>query len=130
MTYLLLKHLHVGCATLTSIGFCLRGLWMLTDSPRLRHPAAKILPHIIDTVLLASAVAMALLGGHYPLTVGWLTAKLIALLLYIGFGTMALKRGRNKTQRLIFFIAALLCLAYIVSVALSRSPMGFLAWAV
>jgi uncharacterized membrane protein SirB2 len=52
------------------------------------------------------------------------------LLLYIGLGTMALKRGRDKTQRLAFFIGALLCLAYIVSVALSRSALGFLAWAV
>ncbi|HPT50534.1 MAG TPA: SirB2 family protein [Accumulibacter sp.] len=130
MTYPLLKHLHVGCAILTSVGFCLRGLWMLTDSPRRRHPAVRILPHIVDTVLLASAVAMALLSGQYPLTADWLTAKVIALLLYIGLGTMALKRGRDKTQRLAFFIGALLCLAYIVSVALSRSALGFLAWAV
>jgi len=57
---------------------------------------------------------------------GWLTAKFFGLLAYIGCGTMALKRGRTKEQRLLFLVLALLAYAYIVSVALTRSPVLWL----
>jgi uncharacterized membrane protein SirB2 len=90
--------------------------------------AVRVLPHIVDTVLLGSAVAMAVISAQYPFAVGWLTAKLIGLLIYIGCGTMALKRGRSQEQRAFFFVAALLAFAYIVTVAVSRSALGPLAW--
>ncbi|MER2515473.1 MAG: SirB2 family protein [Candidatus Accumulibacter phosphatis] len=128
MTYLTLKYLHVGCVVLSGSGFFVRGLWMLGKSPRLQQPLARVLPHIVDTVLLASAVAMAVISAQYPFAVGWLTAKLIGLLIYIGCGTMALKRGRSEGQRAFFFVAALLAFAYIVTVAVSRSALGPLAW--
>ena len=54
-------------------------------------------------------------------------AKVLALLAYIGCGSVALKRGRSKAVRGIFFVMALSCFAYIVSVALTRHPAGFFA---
>ena len=67
-----------------------------------------------------------MLSSQYPFTSAWLTAKVVGLLIYIGCGTMALKRGHSKAQRAIFLVAALTAFAYIVSVALTRSPLGFL----
>ena len=128
LSYLFLKHLHIGCVVLSGAGFCLRGLWMLTDSPWLQRPVVRILPHVVDTLLLGSAIAMAVLSSQYPFTADWLTAKLVALLIYIGCGAMALKRARGKARRAAFLVAALTAFAYIVSVALLRSPLGFLAW--
>ena len=128
MTYLILKYLHVSCVILSGSGFFLRGLWMLDNSPRLQQPLVRVVPHIVDTVLLASAVAMVVISAQYPFVVGWLTAKLIGLLIYIGCGSMALKRGRSLRQRKFFFFAALLALAYIVSVAWTRNPLGPLTW--
>ncbi|EXI82824.1 MAG: Invasion gene expression up-regulator, SirB [Candidatus Accumulibacter appositus] len=127
-TYLTLKYLHIGCVVLSGAGFFVRGLWMLGKSPRLQQPLVRVLPHIVDTVLLASAIAMAVISAQYPFAATWLTAKLIGLLIYIGCGTMALKRGRSQSQRAIFFIAALLAFAYIVAVAVSRNALGPLAW--
>jgi uncharacterized membrane protein SirB2 len=127
MSYLILKQLHIACVVLSGSGFLVRGLWMLRGSPYLQLPAARVLPHIVDTVMLARAIAMAVLSAQYPFATPWLTAKVIGLLVYIGCGTMALKRGRSKAQRAIFLAAALTALAYIVSVALTRSPLGFLA---
>lgn len=126
MSYLVLKQLHIACVVLSASGFFLRGLWMLYESPYLQRPAARMLPHLVDTILLGSAIAMAVLSSQYPFTATWLTAKLAGLLIYIGCGTMALKRGRSKARRAVFFAAALAALAYIVSVALTRSPLGFL----
>lgn len=128
MTYLLLKELHIGCVVVSGIGFFLRGVAMLLSSPVLQQPVARVLPHIIDSILLASALAMSISSGQYPLVNDWLTAKLIGLLIYIGLGTMALKRARSKRLRALFFVGALTALAYIISVALTRSPRGVLHW--
>lgn len=127
MGYLILKHLHVGCVVLSGAGFLLRGLWMLADSPLLQRRSIRIVPHVVDTVLLGSAIAMMLISQQYPFVSGWLTAKLAGLLLYIVCGTMALKRARSKPQRAAFLLAAVLSFAWIVSVALTRNPLGFFA---
>jgi uncharacterized membrane protein SirB2 len=124
MIYLALKHLHVLCVVVSGSGFFVRGLWMLCDSPRLNLRWVRIVPHLVDTLLLSSAIAMAVISAQYPLAQDWLTAKLIGLLVYILCGMMALRRGKSKTTRGIFFAAALLAFAYIVSVALTRSPLG------
>lgn len=127
MIYPLLKYLHVGCVALSGTGFFVRGLWMINDSPLLKRRWVRIVPHIVDTVLLGSAITMVVMSAQYPFAKGWLTAKLIGLVVYIICGMMALKRGRTRILRILFFAAALLAFAYIVSVALTRSPQGFLA---
>lgn len=123
MSYLALKHLHVTCVVLSGLGFCLRGWWMLTESPLRQHRLTRVLPHIVDTLLLGSALTMAWLSGQYPFVNGWLTAKLFGLLAYILLGMMALKRGRSMTVRRRYFGLALLTYVYIVSVALTRNPL-------
>jgi uncharacterized membrane protein SirB2 len=65
---------------------------------------------------------MAWQSGQYPFVQGWLTAKFFGLLAYIVCGTMALKRARTKSRRVLFLMLALLAYAYIVSVALTRNP--------
>jgi uncharacterized membrane protein SirB2 len=127
MGYLILKQLHITCVVLSGAGFLLRGLWMLADSPWLQQPVVRRLPHLVDTLLLASAIAMAVISAQYPFATDWLTAKLGGLLLYIGCGTMALKRARSKAARSAFLVAALSAFSYIVSVAVSRNPLGFVA---
>lgn len=126
MSYALLKHLHVTAVLISGTGFFLRGLLMLGESPLLARRWLKVLPHVVDTVLLGSAVAMAVISAQYPFVQSWLTAKLFGLLAYILLGMVALKRGPTKTVRAVFFLAALAAFAYIVSVALTRDPLGFL----
>lgn len=125
MSYLLLKHLHITCVVLSGFGFLLRGALMLADSPLRQRRVLRIAPHLIDTVLLVSAIGLTLSIGQYPFVNAWLTAKLFGLLAYIGLGTMALKRGRTRAQRATYFGLALLVFTYIVSVALRHQPSGF-----
>jgi uncharacterized membrane protein SirB2 len=127
MTYLALKHLHVTCVVLSGAGFVLRGWWMLQDSPLLRQRWVRVAPHVVDTLLLGSAISMAMISAQYPFALDWLTAKLFGLLAYIVFGSLALKRGQTKAQRAAFLVCALLAFAYIVSVALTRNPLGVLS---
>ena len=123
MSYLAFKHLHVTCVVLSGLGFALRGWWMLVDSPRLKSRLARVVPHVIDSVLLGSALVMAWQSSQYPFAQGWLTAKFFGLLAYILCGTMALKRARTKGGRVVFLILALLAYTYIVGVALTRNPL-------
>ncbi|HEX6734488.1 MAG TPA: SirB2 family protein [Azonexus sp.] len=122
MSYLAVKHLHVTCVVLSGLGFCLRGWWMASGSPRLQAKLTRVLPHVIDSTLLASALTLAFMSGQYPFVQGWLTAKVLGLLAYIVLGAMALKRAPTRAARLCFFTLALLAYAYIVGVALTRNP--------
>jgi uncharacterized membrane protein SirB2 len=125
--YVLIKHLHLATIAVTLTLFLLRGTWMLMDSPRLQARWARIVPHINDTVLLASGIALAVLMQQYPLVHGWLTAKLFALIAYIVLGTIALKRGKTKAQRVSAWIAALLVFGYMLAVARAHDPLPFLS---
>lgn len=127
MDFVVLKAVHAGSAALSIAGFAVRGILMLRDSPWLQSRFARVAPHVVDTVLLGSAVALAWLSGQYPFAQSWLTAKVLALAAYIALGTIALKRGRSRTIRAVAFALALGAAGYIVTVALTRDPLGFLA---
>ncbi|TCS38533.1 putative membrane protein SirB2 [Paucimonas lemoignei] len=122
MSYLAVKHLHVTCALLSGMLFLLRGIWMLQDSSLLQRKWVKIVPHVIDTALLGSALVMVFWSGQYPFVQNWLTAKVLVLIAYIVLGTIALKRGKTKQVRIAAFLAALAVFAYILKVALTRQP--------
>lgn len=120
------KIIHVSCACLSVAGFILRGIWMLNNSVWFEHKLRKILPHIIDTLLLFSAIVMLVQWKLNPFMHPWLLAKIIALVLYIILGLIAFRFGKNKKQRTVAWVAALLCVAYIFQTALTKNPWGFL----
>ena len=123
MNYLAIKHLHITLAVLSGSFFVLRGLWMLLDSSMLQRRWVKVVPHVVDTLLLTSALVMVFWSGQYPFDQPWLTAKVLALVVYIGLGTIALKRGKTKAVRAWAWLAALATCAYIVAVALTRQAL-------
>ena len=125
--YHLIKNLHVTCVVLSAAGFLLRGTWMLTGSALLQHRLTRVLPHLVDSTLLLSAIVLAVMIQQYPFSAGWVTAKVFGLLAYILLGTVALKRGRTRGMRLAAFFSAILVYAWIVSVALSKNVAGYLA---
>ena len=122
-----LKAVHVASAILSISGFAVRGALMLRESPLLQARFVRVAPHVVDTVLLASALWLAWLTGQYPFSQGWLTAKVLALVAYIVIGSIALSRGRTKRGRSIAYVLALCTAFYIVSVAMLRDPAGPLA---
>jgi uncharacterized membrane protein SirB2 len=101
-------------------------MWMMQGSALLQRRWVKIAPHVVDTLLLTSAILLAVTIRQYPFTTSWLTAKVIGLALYIVLGTIALKRGRTRTIRVSAWIAAQLVFFYIVAVAITHTPAPFL----
>lgn len=123
--YLTLKMLHMTCALISILGFTLRGILKLQGSALIEKKFFKIAPHIVDSVLLLSAIALTVMIGQYPLTSGWLTAKVIGLLLYIFLGLVTLRFAKTQPIRLLSFILAIVVFAYIATVARTHNPFPF-----
>lgn len=118
--------IHALAVILSLLGFVTRGIWMLQDSPRLQAKWVKISPHVVDTVLLASAlVASWQLFWQHGLHPDFLTVKLVGLGLYVVLGTMALKRGRTKAIRATFWGLSLLLYGYLMAVGVTMDPNPF-----
>jgi len=122
MSYAALKIIHVISVIFSYLLFMLRGIWMMQNSSILQRRWVKILPHVIDTVLLASAVTLATMIQQYPGMSTWLSAKIGGLLLYIILGMMALRFGKSKKIKIISWITAQIVFFYIVLVALTKNP--------
>ena len=121
MSYVAVKHVHVTAVVISLAFFALRGAWMLADSRLLQARVVRVAPHVVDTVLLASAVWLAVAVGQYPFVHGWITAKVLGLVAYVVLGTIALRRGRSRAVRAAALIGALATAAYIVGVALTKN---------
>ena len=121
-------HLHGLFVILSLIGFITRGYWMLRDCPVLQARWVKIAPHIIDTLLLVTALWAAWVmfwsNGTHP---AFLTVKIIGLLVYIALGTIALKRGKTKTIRAASFVGALAVFIYLMAVGKTMQVLPFVA---
>ena len=125
--YAAFKHIHLLTVALSIGLFTLRGIWMLLDSGKLQKRWVKIVPHMVDTLLLISAIGLMFQIQQYPFTHGWITAKIVGLIAYIVLGTIALKRGKTKGTRVIALVAAFAVIAYIVGVALRHNALSWLA---
>ncbi len=124
--YSVVKSLHATAAALSIALFIARGAWMRTSPQMLQQKWVRISPHVVDTVLLLSALWLA--SQQAPGSPhGWLAAKVVGLVVYIVLGTVALKRGPTPGIRTAAFVAALATFGYLVTVAVTKSPLGFLA---
>ena len=128
MDYALLKTIHQSAVVISFAGFFVRGVGMLNDATWLRHRSVKTLPHVVDTILIVSAVWLAWILRLTPANAPWIGAKIIGLLVYIAVGMIALRFGRTKGVRASAWIGAMLVFGYIVSVAIAKDPRGFLLW--
>lgn len=125
--YLLVKYVHVVSVILSVSGFFARGVLMMRESAILKARWMRVLPHLNDTVLLAAALTLAAMSGQYPFVANWVTAKIFGVIAYIILGALALRDANTRGQRVACWLAALAVFGWIVSVALTRHPLGLLA---
>lgn len=120
-----IKTIHIVAALTSGTFFALRGaaingfgaLWPL-------WAPVRYVSYAIDTVLLVAALMLVTITRQYPLVEAWLTVKLLAVIGYIVLGTFALKRGKSRTTRWIFFAAAMTVFGFIITIARTHDPMG------
>jgi uncharacterized membrane protein SirB2 len=126
MQYSAAHHAHVTFVSVSILLFVLRGGLMFADSPALARPFLRVLPHVVDTLLLASALWLVSVM-HLPfLKTPWLVAKVMGLVAYIVLGSVALRYGRSRRVRMAAFLLALVTVSWIVSVAVLHHPAGYL----
>ena len=127
MMFTLVKYVHVASVVLSLTGFFLRGVLTIRASPIMNARWIRVLPHINDSILLVAALSLAVMSQQYPFVVGWVTAKVLGVIAYIILGSLALRAGSTRNMRIVCWLAAMAVFGWIVSVALTRQPMGFLA---
>lgn len=141
LAYATLRAIHVTAVALSGMGFLARGAGAARAAGWVRSRAARTLPHVVDTLLLLSALGMLWVAHLSPWALGWLRAKIIGLVCYIGLGVVALRglrdagaahrgsvgsspRSRRWVVSLTAWVAALVVFIYIVSVAVTKNPRG------
>ena len=122
MSFAAIKIIHIISMILSYILFSLRGIWMIQGSSLLKLRWVKVLPHVIDTILLASAISLVAMIQQYPGFNIWISAKIGALFLYILLGMVAFRFGKTQKIKTISWILAQIVFFYIVLVALTKNP--------
>lgn len=126
--YYAIKMVHMLAVLASGTLFFLRG--MAINFFGATWPMAapvRYLTYSVDTTLLVAALMLTTIIHQFPFVDGWLTVKVLLLIVYIGLGTFALKRGRTKNVRIGAWVAALAVFAFIVSVAVAHNPLGIFA---
>jgi uncharacterized membrane protein SirB2 len=126
LDYSTIKLIHQSAVALSLTGFFVRGAASLLGASWTGSRAAKTLPHLVDTVLLVSAVSLAWMLRLHPGNASWILAKVIGLVVYVFLGMVALRTGRSRLVKAAAWAAALVVASWIVSVAITKSPCGFL----
>ncbi len=126
MVYYWVKNLHLTTVTLNICIFMLRFYWMMQKSGWVHKKPVRYISVINDTLLLIAGISMTLMSQQYPFVAPWLTTKLVVLLVYIIFGSLAIKRGSSMRVRISCGVIAMGCFLYIASVAFSRTPASWI----
>ncbi|SCC64095.1 invasion regulator SirB2 [Kosakonia oryziphila] len=119
--------LHLTCVALTISLFVLRYWWRWTNNPHARAGWVRVVPHVVDSVLLLSGGGLMWVTGYLPFTVkgAWLTEKLFGVIIYIVLGFIALGRHRPRSQQtgFIAFMLGLVVLYIIIKLAATKVPI-------
>jgi uncharacterized membrane protein SirB2 len=125
--YAQIRTVHIAAVIASGLLFLIRGGAVQLGASWAMAAPLRYLSYTIDTVLLTAALMLATILQQFPFVQGWLTAKVLLLVVYIVLGSFALKRGRNRTVRASCWIAALLVYLFIVSIARAHDPLGIIA---
>ncbi len=119
-----IKLLHVATVVASGSLFLLRGIAVQSGAAWGMAAPVRYLSYSVDIVLLTAALMLVAILPGAVFANGWLWVKLTLLVIYIGLGTFALKRGRTARTRLICFVAALAVFACMYGIARTHDPLG------
>ena len=122
--YLELRHLHITAVALSGSLFLLRGLGIFAGAAWPKGRPVRIASYAIDTLLLVAALLLMVVVQQYPFVHGWLTVKVLLLVVYIALGIFAFREGRPRRLRIAFWLLALATFLFIISVAITHHPLG------
>src|SRR5690625_1759248 len=122
--YMVLRHLHITAVALSGSLFLLRGLGIFAGAVWPKASSVRYLSVAVDTLLLVAALLLTVVIQQYPFIQGWLTVKVLLLIVYIVLGVMAFREGRPRSFRIGFWVLAIAIYLFIISVAITHHPLG------
>jgi uncharacterized membrane protein SirB2 len=124
VSYAALKIIHVTSVVLSFALFAIRGGNVLSGKAAPAGKVMRILPHVLYTVLLISALGMVAINKQYPWVNAWTAVKLSGLVVFVIFGTLAFRGPRGRQA--LFFLLGTVAFIFTASVGLTHDPMGIL----
>ena len=125
MNYVLLKYLHIFCVAASFALFFVRGLWTLQTYPPAPEAWVRVLPHVVDGLLLATALGMFVTVAHLEWS-AWLQVKLALVVVFVGLGLLVFRSSARRPLKAMAWLAGLLIFLFITTVALLHQPLGIL----
>ncbi|EMO7499499.1 SirB family protein [Salmonella enterica] len=127
MTIAMLLTLHLICVALSVSLFVARYWWRYCGHALVAARWTRIVPPVIDTLLLLSGIGLIVKTHILPFTESgsWLTGKLFGVIIYIVLGFIALdyRQARSQQARFIAFPLALVVLYIIIKLATTKIPL-------
>jgi len=124
MNYLTLKYLHIICVAGSFSLFFIRGIWLLRSYPHAQEPWIRALPHVIDTLLVASAIGMLALAPKGIWDGDWMLIKVVLVVVYAVMSVLLLRLAKSKIQKILLWVAALLVFLFATTVSVLHHPLG------
>lgn len=123
--YPLVLYTHISLVIVSVSLFAARGLAVLTGQSWPMRQVWRGWSVWIDSALLSAGGLLWYMLQFNPWHDHWLGAKLVLLVVYILLGSYALKRAPTRAAKAVCFVAALLCIAFMASIALHHNPLGW-----
>lgn len=121
-----IKGAHIAMALTSGTIFALRGAGVLAGMRWPHRLPVRWLSYSVDMALLTAALMLLTLLPGAMFANGWLTVKLLLLVVYVALGVFAIRRGRTRRARAGFYAAALAVFAMVYMIARMHDPLGFL----
>jgi uncharacterized membrane protein SirB2 len=123
MNYLFLKYLHIVCVAASFALFFVRGLWIMKAYPSAQEPWIRALPHVIDSLLLLSAVGMLVTAQRIEWA-PWMQVKLGLVVMYFGLAVVVFRAGTQRLHKTLAWLGGLLLFLYVTTIAVLQHPVG------
>ena len=127
MNFLLLKYIHILSVAASFALFFIRGIWLMQSYPPAQERWVKILPHVVDGLLVASALGMLAMVPATADYKAWMTIKLVLIGVYVFLVVFVIRLARARWQRFAAWLLALLVFLFVTSIAVLRNPMGIVS---
>ena len=121
-----IKMIHVFLALSSGAIFALRGAGVLANMRWPHWLVVRWTSYAVDTSLLTAALMLLTILPGAMFSNGWLTVKVVLLVVYIVLGAFAIKRARSRATKAICYVAALATFGVVYSIARAHHPLGFL----
>ena len=121
-----IKMIHVFLALSSGAIFALRGAGVLANMRWPHWLVVRWTSYAVDTSLLTAALMLLTILPGAMFSNGWLTVKVVLLVVYVVLGAFAIKRARTRATKALIYAAALATFGMVYSIARAHHPLGFL----